>query len=339
MADWKRVVLAFGGTLALMAGMVYLLGASPASVGKAIVMGSLGNKWVLAQTITIAGILILTALAASIPFSARLWNVGGEGQMTVGAIAAAVVGLLIPESWPAWIAAPVVMLCAVIGGAAWAVLPGWLKARFDASEIVTTLMLNFVATAFAYWIILKVFPAGFVQRTKSILVTAELPRPFDGWFVDVGIFVAIAAAILIWVVVNRTRLGFSIRVIGANARASRLAGISAGKVTVWTFLLAGAMAGLAGAVIVQGRDHALLHDFSAHFGYIGIGVALVARLNPIGILGSAVIFAILRVGSNSLQAAAGLSPSVGEIIIATFVVFLMIGGVIKFRYPENTDAN
>ena len=92
----------------MMAGMVYLLGASPASVGKAIVMGSLGNKWVLAQTITIAGILILTALAASIPFSARLWNVGGEGQMTVGAIAAAVVGLLIPESWPAWIAAPVV---------------------------------------------------------------------------------------------------------------------------------------------------------------------------------------------------------------------------------------
>jgi simple sugar transport system permease protein len=99
------------------------------------------------------------------------------------------------------------------------------------------------------------------------------------------------------------------------------------------------MAGLAGAVIVQGRDHALLQDFSAHFGYIGIGVALVARLNPIGILGSAVIFAILRVGSNSLQAGAGLSPSVGEIIIATFVVFLMVGGVIRFQYPEHSDAN
>ncbi len=339
MTDWKRTIIALAGTLAVMAALVYVLGANPIVAGKAIVMGSLGNKWVLAQTITIAGILILTALAASIPFSARLWNVGGEGQMTVGAIAAAVVGLLIPVSWPAWIAAPVVMLCAVMGGAAWAVLPGWLKARFDASEIVTTLMLNFVATAFAYWIILKVFPAGFVQRTKSIVETARLPRPFEGWFVDVGIFVAIAAAIIIWIVANRTRLGFSIRVIGANARASRLAGISSKKVTVWTFLLAGAMAGLAGGVIVQGRDHALLHDFSAHFGYIGIGVALVARLNPIAILGSAVVFAILRVGSNSLQAAAGLSPSVGEIIVATFVIFLMLGGVIKFRYPEHTDAN
>lgn len=336
---WIRSALALAGTFFAMAILVAVLGASPTKVAKTIVMGSLGNKWVLAQTITVSGILILTALAASIPFSARLWNVGGEGQMTVGAVVAAVVGLLIPEAWPAWIAVSFVMVFAMGGGATWAVIPGWLKARFDASEIVTTLMLNFVAMSLAAWIIFHVFPAGFVQRTKSILVTAQLPRPFEGWFVDIGIFFAIAAAVVIWLVITRTRLGFSIRLIGANARASKLAGIKTDRVTVWTFVLAGAMAGLAGAIIVQGRDHALLQNFSANFGYIGIGVALVARLHPIAILGSAVVFAILRVGSNSLQAGAGLSPAVGEIIVATFVVLLMVSGVIRFQYPENPDAN
>ncbi|MBL09846.1 MAG: hypothetical protein CL402_04895 [Acidiferrobacteraceae bacterium] len=336
---WVRSILALIGTLIAMAVLVLALGANPFIVGKTIVLGSLGNKWVLAQTITVSGILILTALAASIPFSARLWNIGGEGQMTVGAIAAAVIGLLVPEQWPAWLAISMVMFLAMTSGAVWAVIPGWLKANFDASEIVTTLMLNFVAMALAAWVIFHVFPAGFVQRTKTILLTAKLPRPFEGWFVDIGIFFSVLAALIIWVVISKTRLGFSIRLIGANSRASKLAGIKTNSITIWTFLLAGAMAGLAGAIIVQGRDHALLQDFSANFGYIGIGVALVARLNPIAILGSAVVFAILRVGSNSLQAGAGLSPAVGEIIVATFVVLLMLTGVIRFQYPENPDAH
>ena len=336
---WVRSILALIGTLIAMAVFVLALGANPFIVGKTIVLGSLGNKWVLAQTITVSGILILTALAASIPFSARLWNIGGEGQMTVGAIAAAVIGLLVPEQWPAWLAISMVMFLAMTSGAVWAVIPGWLKANFDASEIVTTLMLNFVAMALAAWVIFHVFPAGFVQRTKTILLTAKLPRPFEGWFVDIGIFFSVLAALIIWVVISKTRLGFSIRLIGANSRASKLAGIKTNSITIWTFLLAGAMAGLAGAIIVQGRDHALLQDFSANFGYIGIGVALVARLNPIAILGSAVVFAILRVGSNSLQAGAGLSPAVGEIIVATFVVLLMLTGVIRFQYPENPDAH
>lgn len=336
---WARSILALIGTLFAMAILVLALGANPFIVGKTIVQGSLGNKWVLAQTITVSGILILTALAASIPFSARLWNVGGEGQMTVGAVAAAVIGLLVPEQWPAWLAISTVMILAMTSGAVWAVIPGWLKANYDASEIVTTLMLNFVAMALAAWVIFHVFPAGFVQRTKTILLTAKLPRPFEGWFVDIGIFFSVLAALIIWVVITKTRLGFSIRLIGANSQASKLAGIKTNSITIWTFLLAGAMAGLAGAIIVQGRDHALLQDFSANFGYIGIGVALVARLNPIAILGSAVVFAILRVGSNSLQAGAGLSPAVGEIIVATFVVLLMLTGVIRFQYPENPDAH
>lgn len=337
-AAWVRTLWSLAGTLVAMSALVWLLGANPLEVVEAIVVGALGNPFNIGQTVVITGILILTALSAAIPFSARLWNVGGEGQMTVGAVAAAVLGIVLPGTWSPWLLIPVVMMGSVVAGALFGAIPGWLKARFDASEIVTSLMLNFVAASLAAWVIFDVYPEGFVQRTEAIHVNAEFPRPIDGSLVDIGILVAVVTAIIAWFVMKHTRLGFSIRAIGANNPASRLSGIRTDRVTVQTFLMAGAFAGLAGSLVVQGRDHSLLQDFSANLGFLGIGVALVARLHPLWIVASALFFAILRVGSNSLQAGAGLSPVVGEIVIATFVVLLMVTKVIKFRYPENVDA-
>lgn len=339
MPTWLRTLLSLVGTLATMSVLVWTLGASPMKVAKAISIGSIGNAFNISQTVITMGILIATGLAAAIPFSARLWNVGGEGQMTAGAIAAAVLGLVLPETWPSWLLIPTVTIGAMVTGGLFAALPGWLKARFDASEIVTTLMLNFVAVNAAAWVIFDVYPEGFVQRTESIHPAAELPRPIEGWLADIGILFAVISALVAWFLIRRTRLGFSIRAIGANVKAARLAGIRTERVTVQTFLLAGAFAGLAGSLIVQGRDHSLLQDFSANFGFVGIGVALVARLHPIAIVASAALFSVLRVGSNSLQAGAGLAPVVGEMIIATFVVLLMVAGVIKFQYPESADAH
>ncbi|MFH1331266.1 MAG: ABC transporter permease, partial [Actinomycetota bacterium] len=335
---WIRTLLALLGTLLVMAAIIAALGASPLATGKAIITGALGNKFNLGQTIVVSSVLILTGLAAAIPFSARLWNVGGEGQMTIGAIVAAIVGIVIPGQWPALLVVPVVALAALIGGSLWAMIPGWLKARFDASEIVTSLMLNFITLYIADWVIFNGFPQG-VQQTRSIISNARLPRPWQGWLVDIGVFIALAAAVVAFVAVARTRLGFSIRAIGANARASRLAGVRTSSVTVRAFLLAGAFAGLAGALIVQGRDGALLLNFSASFGYLGIGVALVARLHPLWVVPSALVFGILRVGSNSLQAAVGLSPSLGIAMVALFILLLMLGKVIRFKYPESSDAH
>lgn len=336
---WARTALALAGTLLVMGVLVVILGANPIDVLRSLVSGSVGNNFNLSQTIVVVGILICVALAAAIPFSARLWNIGGEGQMTAGAITAAVLGVVLPETWPAILLIPAITAGAIAAGALWAAIPGWLKARFDASEIVTTLMLNFVAAFIAGWVISDLFPQGFVQRTEDIAAAAEYPRPWEGWLVDIGIFFALLGAIMAYVAIGRTRLGFAIRAIGANARTARLAGIETNKVTVRTFLIAGAYAGLAGALIVQGRDHSLLQNFSANFGFVGIGVALVARLNPLWIIASAGFFGILRVGSNSLQAGAGLAPVVGEIIVAVFIILLMVAGVIKFQYPENPDAH
>ena len=335
---WVRTLLSLAATLAAMSALVWLLGANPVEVVKAIAVGALGNPFNIGQTVVITGILILTALSAAIPFSARLWNVGGEGQMTVGAVAAAVLGIVLPGTWTPWLLVPLVMMGSLVAGALYGAIPGWLKARFDASEIVTSLMLNFVAASLAAWVIFDVYPEGFVQRTEAIHVNAELPRPIEGSLVDVGILIAVATAAIAWFVMKHTKFGFSIRAIGANNPASRLSGIRTDRVTVQTFLMAGAFAGLAGSLVVQGRDHSLLQDFSANLGFLGIGVALVARLHPLWIIASAAFFAILRVGSNSLQAGAGLSPVVGEIVIATFVILLMVTKVIKFRYPESVDA-
>ncbi len=336
---WVRTLLSLAGTLAAMTLLVWALGARPLEVLQTIVQGALGNPFNIGQTVIITGILIMTALAAAIPFSARLWNVGGEGQMTVGAVAAAVLGIVLPAAWSPWLLIPIVMVGSMVAGALYGAIPGWLKARFDASEIVTTLMLNFVALNLATWVIFEVYPEGFVQRTIAIHLNAELPRPMEGSLLDIGILIAIATAVIAWFLMKYTRMGFSIRAIGANNPASRLAGVRTERVTVQTFLLAGAIAGLAGSLIVQGRDHSLLQDFSANLGFLGIGVALVARLHPLWIIASSLFFAILRVGSNSLQAGAGLSPVVGEIVIATFVVLLMVTRVIRFRYPESLDAH
>ena len=336
---WARTLLALVTTGVGIALLVLVLGGNPFDVFKAIINGSLGNSFNIGQTVTVTAILILTGLAAAIPFSARLWNIGGEGQMTAGAIVAATLGLIIPAGFPHLLFAPLVVICAMAGGAAWAFIPGFLKARFDASEVVTSLMLNFVALFVAIWVISDVFPEGFVQRTRTIADNATLPRLLEGSLVDVGVFLALGAAVAGWVLMAHTRLGFTIRAMGANARAAKLAGIRTNKTTILTFLVAGLFAGLAGGLIVLGRDHSLLQNFSANFGFIGIAVALVARLKPLWIIPSAAVFAILRVGSSSLQAAAGLTPSVGEIIVALFVTLLMVTGVITFLYPESPDAH
>jgi simple sugar transport system permease protein len=326
-------------TLAAMAVLIAALGANPGSAFWAILKGSFGSRFNIGQTVVVTGILVLTGLAAALPFSARLWNIGGEGQMTMGAVVAAILGIVMPGDLPRIVLIPCIALCAMAAGSLFAAIPGWLKARFDASEVVTSLMLNFVAGFVAVWVISDGWPEGFTQRTESIAQNASLPRPFPGTLVDIGIFVALVAAIVAWVLLSRTALGFQIRAMGANARASLLAGVKTSRVTMATFLLAGLFAGLAGALIVLGRDQALLLGFSANFGFIGIGVALVARLSPLYVIPAALGFAVLRVGSSNLQAAAGLSPSVGEMVVAMLVILLMVAGVIRFLYPESTDAH
>jgi simple sugar transport system permease protein len=328
------VALTLGVIAAILAG----LGANPWSAGKGLVSGALGNRFNIGQTVMIASLLILTGLAAAIPFSARLWNIGAEGQMYVGAIAAAGLGLELPASTPKWLLCSILVLASLAGGAVWALVPGVLKATINANEVIVSLMMTFIALELADYAITAIWPQPAAPQTRYLPPHAIFPNIWTGTLVTAGAPLALAAVVVAWVVMRRSGLGFQIRAIGLNPRAARMNGMPVGRVTVLAFAIGGAFAGLAGGINVLGINGALVSGFSGNFGYLGIAVALLARLDPLWILPSAVLFAILRVGSNGLQVQTGLSPDVGEIIVATFVILLLVFRVIRLRYAEAQSA-
>ena len=336
--DFSPVVSTLSSTLLTLLAVAILIlaiGSNPWDAAEAIVNGSITKQFFLGQTIMIASILTLTGLAAALPFTSRLWNVGGEGQMFMGGTFAVALGIELPDGTPRAVFIVVIIVGAFVGGAFWGFIPGALKAWFGASEIVTTLMLNFVAIFIASYFISDVWPDPFSQKTTSIAENAQFPEFWDKANVDISVFIAIIGAAVAWFIINRTALGFSIRAIGANPNASRLAGVRTRRVTVLTFAIAGGFAGLAGAVAVAGIFDDLDINFSSNYGFVGIAVALLARLNPKLVIPAAFLFSMLRVGSNSLQASAEISPSLGDILVAVFVILLMVTGAIKFRYAES----
>ena len=274
-------------TLLVVSILILAIGANPWQAARAIIEGSVTKQFFLGQTLMIASILALTGLAAALPFTSRMWNVGAEGQMFAGAIVAAAIGIELPAGTPRILFVSVIIVGSFLGGGFWGFIPGALKAWFGASEIVTTLMLNFVAVFAASYVISEVWPDPFSQKTTSIAENAKLPEIWEGANVDIGLPIAIVAAVLAWVLMQRTSLGFSIRAIGANANAARLAGVHTTRVTILTFFIAGGFAGLAGAIAVAGIFDDLDLNFSSNYGFIGIAVALLARLKPLLVIPAA----------------------------------------------------
>jgi simple sugar transport system permease protein len=329
-----RTVLALAATAGIVAVIVAALGASPAAAFEALIDGALGTKFSFGQTAMITSLLALTGLAAAIPFSAHLWNVGGEGQLYFGAFAAAAVALTLPADLPPWLLVPVVLAAATLAGGFWGFVPGVLKSTVNANEVITSLMMTFVALLVVNYAITVLWPEGALPQTRYVPDGAVLPNVWSGTLVTLGAPIAVAAVAIAWLVMARTTLGFQIRAIGLNPRAARLNGMRVGRVGLLAFVLGGACAGLAGAINVLGMNSALITGFSGNFGFIGIAVALIARLSPLWILPSAFFFAVLRVGSNGLQVETGLSTSIGEILVATLIFLLLNFRVVRLRYTE-----
>lgn len=326
-------VFALIGTLIVVSLMVAALGEDPFGAIRTILEGSLGDADALGQTLMVAVPLALCGAAAAIPFTARLWNVGAEGQMHIGAFSAVAVALTLP-TLPGPVFIPLILVAAIVAGAAWAGLAGLLKTAFGANEVIVTLMLNFVAVLIATYAITGIWPQGIAPATEPVPDSAVLPVIWPGTGVNLALPIALVALAAAWVLMSRTGLGLQIRSIGLNPFASRMNGMRVPAVTVATFAIAGTFAGLAGAMEVIGENRALVTNFSANFGYLGIAVALVARLAPAWIFPSAALFAVLQVGSQSLPASTGIPTSFGQIIIAAFVLGLLGARVIRLRYAE-----
>jgi simple sugar transport system permease protein len=332
-ASIKRVVLSLALSVVVFSCLILALGVSPFDAFDALYRGAMGNKFNLGQTVMITSVLACTGLAAAIPFSARLWNVGVEGQLWFGAFMSIVVVFALPEDLPSAQMITITLVAATLAGAVWGFVPGLLKATINANEVITSLMMVFIAIQLGGYAISTLYPSG-ANQTEAVPTNALLPNIWEGTLVTLGFPIAVGAIVIGWILMSRTSLGFEIRAVGLNRNAARLHGSNTSRVVIGVFSIGGAFGGLGGGIAVLGINGALVQGFSPNYGFIGVAVALVARLNPAWILPSAFLFAAFRQGSNGLEAYTGISTSVGEVLMATFVILLVAMHVVRLRYPE-----
>lgn len=326
-------VLALLFSMAVCAGLVMLSGASPFQVFGLMAKGALGSQFAVLETLTRATPLIFTGLAAAVAFRAKLWNIGAEAQLYIGAVMTAVLGTgLLPLPWPLlW---PVLMLSAMLGGALVLAIPTLLKTRFGVDEVVTTLLLNFIVLLFVSMLLegLLKDPMGLGwPQSKKMIADAQLPRLVTGKRLHLGFVVAVAAAVIIWVIDRRSALGYEMRAVGHNAKAAHFAGIPVNRVLAKTALLSGGLAGLAGWSEVTGLKGNLTLDLSPGFGYTGIVVAMLAMLHPLGVIAAAIFVAAVFVGADAMSRTAGVPSYIAQVMVAVSLL-AMVTAIMLTRY-------
>ncbi len=315
--DFDRIIdalmplLATFAALAVGAVMLILLGANPLQAYAAMVEGAFASTNSLADTIVKATPLLMVGLGICISFRGGVLNIGGEGQLIMGAIGATVIGLSLPEA-PAIVVIFLAMLTGFIGGAIWGGIPGVLKAYFNVNEILSTIMMNAIAVQFMNYLLRDPLldPDQFNAASK-IPQTARLSQAFDlprliPTRLHLGAVFAVVLAILVYLFLWRTSIGYRIRAVGLNPAASRYAGIDIKRYMVLSLLLSGAFAGMGGAIQILGVHHRMFTDgsamgFTGSAGFNGIVVALFGKLHPIGTIPASFLFGALLVGANKLQ--------------------------------------
>ncbi len=331
-ADTFRAIgTAVGGAYAsLFEGSVVNFGAS--SFQQAIVP--------LTRSIDYAVPLIAAGLGIALSFRAGLFNIGGQGQILMGAAAAGWVGFSFDG--PAAIHIPLTIVAGIVGGAVWAGIVGVLKARTGANEVVLTIMLNYVA----------LYLVSYLLRTPGLLQAPGSPNPISPatkdsavlpplfgarYGVDLGFVVAIIAVVVVWWLVNKSSLGFRFRTIGENPRAARVAGMSVPSLTIWVLVISGALVGIAGAYQVQGAvTTGFTSGIDAGIGFDAITVALLGRSKPWGVFWAAILFGVLKNGGYAMQAANGIPIDIVGVIQALIVLFIAAPPLVRaiFRIPQ-----
>ena len=324
---------AIGFTLAVAGVLVAIAGAPVGRTYVLLLSGGFGSVFAWSETLTRAVPLILTGLAAAVAFRARLFNIGAEGQLYLGALAAVAVGGLHDGTglaWTAWLWLPATLVAAALAGAALLLGPALLKARLGVDEVVTTLLLNFIVLLFVGAMLdgpMKDPTAMGWPQSVAVAPELELSRPIEGTRVHTGLFLAVALAAVVAVVMRATTLGFAIRAVGANARAAAFAGVPVTRTLVLTALLSGGLAGLAGGVEVLGRASYVTLDMSPGYGYSGIVIAMLAGLHPLGVVAAAVFVAGVLVGADSMSRAIGVPTYLADVIVATSLLSVLVAAL------------
>jgi simple sugar transport system permease protein len=302
-----------------------LAGYSPGPALAALWRGAFGSgDAVMSSLLPRAVPLILIGLGIGLAFRAGALNIGAEGQFYAGAIAATWMGLQL-GSWPRPAAVMLVLCSAMAAGMLWAALPALLRLRFGVLEVISTLLLNFVAEALVSWMVVGPLqePRGIYPQSDVLPLAARLPH-FPGTRLHLGLGIAVALAAALWVFGRRTLAGFQLRAVGANPTAARVAGgINPAPFFAAALLTSGALAGLAGGGEISGTTFALFQNLSPGYGFTGIAVALLARLHPLGIVLTGLLFAALEAGAGAMQRDAGV-PAVTVYVVEAVVILTVV---------------
>lgn len=309
----------------------------------AMFRGAFGDLQGWSETLTLAAPLILAGLSVAVGFKAGLFNIGAEGQMVIGGLTAVIIGFSF--DLPAIIHVPLSILGGFVGGFIWGAIPGLLRAKTGAHEVITTIMLNFVALNLLTYLLKSSAiqqPGRDDARSKLIQETARLPRLLS--FMDdprlrvhLGILIALVAAGAVYWMLFKTTLGFEIRAVGANPDASRYAGMNVLWLYVAAMGIAGGLAGLAGVNPTLGLQYRATPGFSAAIGFDAIALALLGRSHPLGVVFAGILFGALRSGGQEMQAATGISIDLVLVVGALIVIFIAAPALIRSIYRVKTD--
>jgi ABC-type uncharacterized transport system permease subunit len=320
-------------TVAIASMLVLAAGASPFDVFGLVVKGAAGSQFALMETLTRATPLIFTGLAVAIAFRAKLWNIGAEAQLYAGAIITVVLGTgAMPL--PPYLLLPLIAVAAILAGGMLLLGPAILKIRFGVDEVVTTLLLNFIMILFVSMLLEGVLkdPAGMGwPQSQKLIAEARLPRIVTGRRLHYGFALAVFSALVVWFMMKRTALGFEMRAVGHNPEAARFAGIPVNRVLVKTALFSGGLAALAGFSEVAGLKGNLTLDLSPGYGYSGIVVAMLALLNPLGVVVSAIFVAGIFVGADAMSRAVQVPSYIADVMVA-LALLTMVVAIMLTRY-------
>ena len=312
--------------------LLILSGVDPFAAYAAMAQGAFGDAQSLAETLVKAIPLMLTGLGVSIAFRMLFWNIGAEGQLAMGGLAATGVALFVSDSLPGWSVVPVAVVVGMAAGALWAAIPAVLRAYLQVNETITTLMMNYIAILLVSHMYHGPWrdPEGYgFPGTAKFSEAAWLPRLYGR--AHIGLVFAIVAAAVLWFVLQRTKWGFELRITGQNPKAARYIGIDIPRLILVAMLVSGALCGLAGVCEVTGVMRRLQQGLTVGYGYTAIIVAWMSQLNPWGVLVVGFLLAGLLVGGDQIQMAMGLPAAMG-LVLQGALLFPMLGGSLFAEY-------
>jgi general nucleoside transport system permease protein len=315
-----------GAVIGLLIGAVLILiaGANPLTVYQAMIVGALGGPRQLTETVLLAAPILLMGLGLTVAFRARVWNIGAEGQYYIGALAGGLVALFFP-SWPRLLLLTAMLIAGVVGGLLWALIAGWLKTYRGMNEIISTLMLNYVAILFVQYLVRGPLeePGGYLPQSAQFVAAARLPLLF-GSRIHLGVILALLVIPVAYLLLWHTPLGFRLRAVGSRASVARYAGISVNRMILFTMAFSGALAGLAGIIQISATGFRVKSDISVGYGFSAVLVALLGRMHPVGVLIAALFFAGLTTGAEAMHVVSKLPVALASAIQAVVVLSVIV---------------